>query len=171
MNQSEKIIMGEDVRQLPQDKLLQYAYQVAKGLASHPYTMVQFNSNQIAEVMNEGRTILCLDKKGNLLSFGQIWHYGQNRKGQHIKEFGSWLSFKKGGFGQLILKAARDLHANLYPDSQLVAIVELENKKAQRVIEDLLKVKSEFTYSKFLKTKNGQPALMKIYDITLASSS
>src|SRR3989338_4356147 len=97
MNRSEKIIMGKQVKQLAQDKLLEYGYQVSKGLALHPYTMVQFKLNQIIEAMNAARTILCLDKGGNLLSFGQIWHYGQNSQGQKMQEFGSWLSFKKGG--------------------------------------------------------------------------
>lgn len=166
MNQAGKIIMGEDVKQLPQDRLLEYADQVSQGLTAHPYTMVQFNPMQIMEAMNAARTILCLDKEGNLLAFGQIWHYGQSAKGQQIKEFGSWMSFKKGGFGVLVLKQVRELHADLYPGSQLVAIVELENKKAQELIEELLRVKSQPTYSKFLKTKNGQPALMKMYDIT-----
>lgn len=166
MNRAEKIVMGEDVKQLPQNKLLEYAYQVSKGLAAHPYTMVQFNPNQIVEAMNEGRTILCLDQRGNLLACGQIWHWGQSRTGQEIKEFGSWMSFKRG-FGVLILKSARSLHLGLYPDSKLIAIVELENKKAQKIIEELLRAKSEPTYSKFLKTKEGNPALMKMYDITI----
>ncbi len=168
MNRAEKIIMGEAVKQLPQDRLLGYANQISQGLSVHPYTMVQFSPNQIVEAMNDGRTILCLDNKGNLLAFGQIWHYGQNSTGQEIKEFGSWLSFKPGGFGVLILKSARDLHLDLYPGSQLIAIVELENKKAQKVIEGMLRVKSKPTYSKFLKTKNNKPALMKMYDITLS---
>ena len=168
MSRAEKIIMGEGVKQLPQVKLLEYGFQVSKGLAAHPYTMVQFNPNQIVEAMNQGRTILYLDKKGDLLAFGQIWHYGQSSTGQEIKEFGSWMSFKKGGFGVSVLKAVRDLHFHLYPLSQLVAIVELDNKKAQKIIEDLLRVKSKSTLSKFLKTKDGKPALMRIYDITLS---
>lgn len=167
MNRAGKIIMGEGVKQLPQERILEYAYQVSKGLAVHPYTMVQFSPNQIIKAMNAGRTILCSDKSGNLLAFGQIWHYGQSPGGQEIKEFGSWISFKQRGFGVLILKSARALHSNLYPNSQLIAIVELENKKAQKIIERLLRVNSEPTYSRFLKTKNGKPALMKMYDITL----
>ncbi len=168
MNEAGKIIMGEDIRQLTEDKLLEYSLKVSQRLAAYPDTMVQFTPNQIFEAMNAGRTILCLDKSGNLLAFGQIWHYGQSSRGQEIKEFGSWLSFKKGGFGVLVLKSARELHLDLYPLSQLVAIVEIENKKTQEIIEDLLKVKSQPTYSKFLKTKNGKPALMKMYDITLS---
>lgn len=166
MNRVAKIITGEDVKQFSDDKLFEYATKVSEGLAAHPYTMVQFNPLQLVEAMKVGRTILCLDKKGNLLSFGQIWHYGESPRGEEIKEFGSWVSFQKGGFGLLVLKAARDLHAFLYPDSKFVAIVETENKKAQKVIEELLKIKSEPTYSKFLKTKNGKSALMKMYDIT-----
>lgn len=163
-----KIITGKNVEQLPQDQLLEYSFKVSKRLAAYPDTMVQFTPNQIVEAMNAGRTILCLDKTGDLLAFGQIWHYGQSQTGQEIKEFGSWLSFKKGGFGVLVLKSARELNLELYPLSQLVAIVELDNKKTQEIIEDLLRVKSEPTYSKFLKTKNGKPALMKMYDITLS---
>lgn len=166
MTRSE-IIMGEDVKKLPQDQLLDYADQVSKRLAMYPYTMVQFKPSQIIEAMNAGRAILCLDKKGNLLAFGQIWHYGQSSTSQQIKEFGSWVSFKQGGFGVLVLKSARILHSDLYPLAQLVAIVELGNNKAQKVIEGLLRVKSEPTYSKFLKTKDGKSALMKMYDITI----
>lgn len=166
MNRVGTIIIGEDVRQFSHNKLFEYATKVSEGLAVHPYTMVQFSPPQLVEVMNEGRAILCLDKKGNLLSFGQIWHYGENLQGQAIKEFGSWVSFERGGFGVLVLKAAIDLNSFLYPDSKFVAIVEIENKKAQKVIERLLKVKSEPVYSKFLKTKDGKNALMKMYDIT-----
>lgn len=166
MDRVGKIIMGEDVREFSDDKLFEYATKVSEGLALHPYTMVQFSPFQLVEVMKMGQAILCLDENGNLLSFGQIWHYGETLQGQAIKEFGSWLSFQKGGFGVLVLKAARDLHAFLYPGSKFVAIVEIENKKAQKVIKGLLKVKSEPTYSKFLRTKNGKSALMKMYDIT-----
>ena len=166
MNSVARIISGEDVKQFSNDKLFEYATKVSEGLAEHPYTMVQFNPRQLVEVIKEGRTILCLDENGNLFSFGQIWHYGESPQGQAIKEFGSWISFQEGGFGVLVLKAARELHSFLYPDSKFVAIVEIENKKAQKVIEELLKVKSEPTYSKFLKTKDGKSALMKLYDIT-----
>lgn len=161
-----KIIMGEDARQFSEDKLLEYATKVSEGLTVHPFTMVQFSPYKLVEVIKAGQAILCLDKEGNLLSFGQIWHYGESLQGQAIKEFGSWLSFQKGGFGVLVLQAARDLNHRLYPNSKFVAIVEIENKKAQKVIEELLKVKSEPTYSKFLKTKDGKSALMRMYDIT-----
>lgn len=161
-----KIIMGEDVKEFPDNMLFDYATKVSKALALHLYTMVQFSPQQIVKVMKEGRTILCLDKEDNLLSFGQIWHFGESPEGQEIKEFGSWVSFQKGGFGVLVLKAARELNSLLYPGSIFVALVEIENKKVQRLIERLLKVKSTLTYSKFLKTKNGENALMKMYDIT-----
>ena len=158
--------MGEDVKQLSDNKLLEYATQVSRKLEEHPFTMVQFSPEELVGVMKAGRTILCLDKEGNLLSFGQIWHYGQNPDGGEIKEFGSWVSLKQGGFGLLVLKGAIDLHFHLYPASKFVAIVEIENKRAQSIIEQLLGVQSEPTYSKFLKTKTGKPTLMKMYDIT-----
>lgn len=127
--------------------------------------MVQFAPEELLKTINQGKAILCLDGRGELLAFGQIWHYGQNPDGNYIKEFGSWISFKKG-FGLLILEAARELHTSLYPDSSFVAIVEIDNKKAQKIIEKVSGVQSSLAYSKFLKTKNDKPALMKMYDIT-----
>lgn len=158
-----KIVMGNDVQEIPEDKLLAYAIKISGALAEHPLTMIQKNPGELLEAMKQGSTILYLETKTvKLLGFGRIWEYKKDEVGQQIYEFGSWLSFEKGA-GKVVLAAARDLSSKLFPGKQLVALVEPENKKAQVVIEQFLDVSFEMGESHLL-TKG--PTLMKKYDLT-----
>lgn len=158
-----KIVMGKDIREISENKLLIYAIKISGALAEHPLTMIQKNHRELLEVMRQGRAILYLETEtANLLGFGRIWEYKKDEVGQQIYEFGSWLSFEKGA-GKVVLAAARDLSFNLFPGKQLVALVEPGNKKAQGVIEEFLDVAFEWDESHLL-TKG--PILMKKYDLT-----
>lgn len=156
MELENKIVTGKAIQGLSKDKLWTYAQKISGALAEHSSTMVQFTPGILLEVMNQGRAVLYLGAEENLLGFGQIWPYKQNSY-----EFGSWLSFKKGA-GIVVLAAARDLSLNIFPDTQLVALVEQENRIAQRVIERL-GVQPELATSHLLVKG---PTLMKKYDIT-----
>lgn len=156
MELENQIIMGKAVQGLSEDKLWTYAGKISGALAEHCSTMVQFTPDKILEAMNQGRAVLYLGVKAELFGFGQIWSYGQN-----TYEFGSWLSFEKGA-GRVVLTAARDLSMNLFPEAQLVALVEPENISAQTVIEQL-GVQPELATSHLLVKG---PTLMKKYDIT-----
>ncbi len=161
------VIMGQEIKILPEVPRNQIAFLISNELTKHPNTMFQYSPEDIMKSMQEGRAIICLDKQtSKLLAFGQIWHYGQNLEGQYVYEFGSWLSFAKGGFGSEVLNNATKLHHQKFPSSQLVAIVEYYNLIAQRIIEQSGGTLLSYKYSEYLKTQDGMPAFMRIYDIT-----
>lgn len=161
----ERIIMGEKILEIPWEKLNQYVSKVSKQLTLFPFTMLKFSPRQLRRSIKKGRVILSL-KKNKLVAFGQIWYYGKNPKGQKVYEFGSWLSFEKSGYGRAILLSAKDLIEEISPGAQLIAIVESNNLRAQKIIEDLGGVKIGNKYSERLKTQSGLPAYMAIFDIS-----
>lgn len=156
MELENKIIMGKVVQGLSEDKLWTYVKIISGALAKHISTMVQFTPDKLLEAMGQGRAVLCLGVEEDLLGFGQIWPYKQKSY-----EFGSWLSFKRGA-GKVVLAAARDLGLDLFPGTQLLALVEPENMGAQRVIEKM-GFQPELAMSHLLVKG---PTLMKKYDIT-----
>jgi hypothetical protein len=166
---SGSIIMGKEVAELlPCTKLYQIVTKVSHQLAKYPHKMLQFTPEELLVSMESGRVILCLNQHEKILAFGHIWYYGQGYKDQAVFEFGSWVSFKKGGFGKKVIEAAIDLAANTLPDSSLISVVEANNIRAQQIIEEVGGSKFAYKYSEKIKTSLGPPAFMKIYNITKA---
>lgn len=165
------LYLGDEVNLLPESRKSQITVQVSKRLKDFPFTMIQYSPETLLQAMGEGRTIVCLGQQGEkLLAFAQIWHYEQNLSGQEVYEFGSWLSFERGGHGRKVLIAARELGFDLFPNSQLIAIVENYNTIAQRIIMEEGGVFLSHKYSEHLRTQGGLPAFMQIYDITKKES-
>ncbi|GEM_PF-2970753 len=164
-----KIVMGEGAKYIDESQKLQIGLQVSEKLKLHPFSMLQFSQEDLVGSMGQGRAILCLDEiSAQLLAFGQIWHYGQNLEGQYIYEFGSWVSFTRVGFGREVLKAAPQLHTQIYPGTQLLAIVETNNVRARVIMEKSggILIGSKFSESIRTQAEVLVPATMIIYDIT-----
>lgn len=160
------LYMGTAVMDLPTQKLQEIAAQVSNELTCHPYTMLQYPQRQLLENMKKGKTILVASENENLLAFGQIWLYEEKENGDPIYEFGSWLSFAKGGFGTKVLLSAPVLAKLINPNSQIVAIVEEENTKAQGIIQTLGGKRIGLQESSIIKDPLGNFASMEVFDIT-----
>lgn len=159
------LVSGSDASLVPEKIKWASAKKVSQALVEHPNTMLQFTSAQLVESINKGRTIMAFGEGMKLVGFAQLWQYGFHEDGQQIFEFGSWLSFRKG-CGEKVLKEAIRLGRKINPKSQLIAIAEKENTKAQSV---LIKVGAKEIGSKFsvaVRTVEGEAAFMKIFDIT-----
>ncbi len=159
------LVSGNNASLVPEEIKWDSAKKVSQALIEHPNTMLQFTSAQLVESINKGRTIMAFGEGMALVGFAQFWQYGFNEDGQQIFEFGSWLSFRKG-CGEKVLKEAIQLGKKINPKSQLIAIVEKENAKAQSI---LIKVGAKEIGSKFspaVRTVEGEAAFMKIFDIT-----
>lgn len=161
-----EILVGTQVAKIPEGKLYQYASSVSSSLATHPHTMLQFFPETILEHMKKGQTILTVSSQMDLLAFAQLWKYGVGVAGNPIYEFGSWLSFAKGGYGKQVLLEAPSLGKSLDPNAQVVAIVEEENAKAQGIILGVGGKKINMCNSPVIKSPSGEPAQMKVFDIT-----
>lgn len=162
-----KIVMGEEVAELPERKLNLFAQLVSTELTRHPLTMIQFSPSELLQAMREGRAVLYLDDKEDPEGFAQIWDLEQNPNGQRVLEFGSWVSLVEGeGLGSIVLDAGRQLASRLDPHAQLLALVEPENAKAQRVITKVGGIYTGMGPSTGLRTPGGAPLDMMVFDIT-----
>lgn len=161
-----KIVTGKKVSLISKATLLKFAVKISRKLALYPFTMLKFSPKMLLNSIEEGRTVMYLRGGDKLLAFGQIWYYGKNKKGQKVYEFGSWLSFGRGGYGRKILEAVKDLANDFSPKPQLIAIVESNNNRVQKILRDFGGVRIGYKYSKYLKTQSGISAYMAIYDIT-----
>ena len=132
--------------------------------------MLQYSPAQILDAIDQGRAVIALDENQNLAAFAQFWHYGFNPGGQSIYEFGSWLSFAPG-YGKKIFQSAVILGRSKFPEAQLIAIVERENIKAQTILIGFGAKEIGQKFSPYIRTVEGQPATMKIFDITFSIPS
>lgn len=164
------LLYGKEVLELDTSTLASFAERISLELKTHPHTMLQYNPFELLQSMREGRFIFCVDQqnRSQLLASGQLWIYDQDPStGQDIYEFGSWLSFEKGGYGKEILLASQSLIKVINPRAQLIAIVEEQNIRAQNLIEILGGIKIGEKYSTELKKPGGLSAFMYIYDILI----
>ena len=161
------ILIGEAVGLHSRFKLYDYAQQLSEKLSEFPCKMLQYNPEQLLKSMEEGRAVVVTNlDTGRLEAFAQIWKYGISEKGQDIYEFGSWLGFEKGR-RKLALAAGIKLGEILYPNAQLIAVVEQNNLEAQNIIQSFGGIEIPGKYSPVLRNVKGEPAWMKRYDITL----
>lgn len=156
---------GDAVRFIPEKIRQACALGVSDALALHPYTMLQFTQERIAEVMEQGCSVIAIGEDGQLAGFAQLWQYGFNENGQQILEFGSWLSFQNGQ-GQRILLEGLKLGKLIDPEAQIIAIVEEENTRAQEILKKCGATETGGKFSPYIRTVEGEAAFMKIFDIT-----
>ncbi len=157
---------GADVVHFVPEKIRQIcAFGVGDALALHPYTMLQFSPGQIADAMEHGCSVIAIGEGGKLAGFAQLWQYGFNENGQQILEFGSWLSFQSGQGKRILLEGVK-LGKQIDPEAQIIAVVEKNNIGAQLVLQRCGAIEIGQKFSPVIKTAEGIPALMKIFDVT-----
>ncbi len=167
------ILVGNEVVQLPEDKLLNFASLVSRKLEEYPFTMLQMSKSELVKSMKEGRSVVCLDENTDeLLSFSQYWNYKdqhpewRNSDWQNFIEIGSWVSLVEGhGYGRKVFSAIRSLVTRLEPNRQFVAIVENHNIEAQRIITDVGGFLIGAAISDRIKTQFKKEAFMYVYEI------
>lgn len=160
------IMMGEAVGLHGGLRLNDYAQRVSHELSQRPNTMLQYTPENIYRAMLEGRTVVATDLYNDqLLAFAQLWKYGVNSNGKDIYEFGSWLSFSRGG-GRQVLTAGSMLGHQIDSSAQVIAIVEHSNARAQQTITQVGGIFLHSAISEKLVTKAGTPAPIKIYDVS-----
>lgn len=160
------IMMGEAVGLHSSLRLNDYAQRVSYELSLRPNTMLQYTPENIFRAMMEGRTVVATDLHNDkLLAFAQLWKYGVNSNGKDIYEFGSWLSFSRGG-GRQVLTAGSILGHQIDSTAQIIAIVEHSNDRAQQTITQVGGIFLNSAISDKLVTKEGVPAPIKIYDVS-----
>lgn len=168
--QSPFLVYGSDTNVMPQEVKWASANTVSQLLSQHPNTMLQFRPDQLVAAMNKGWVVMAFTEGMQVVGFAQFWQYGFKENGQEILEFGSWVSTVKG-CGARILKKAIQLGKEIAPTSQLIAIVEEKNTKAQSILVRVGAKEIGHKLSPVIRKVEGEAAFMKIFDITDAKEA
>jgi len=140
--------------------------QVSAALGRHVSTMLQYSSDEIVKMIDEGRAVVALNENDDLDGFAQLspWYDEDEQIG--AIEFRGWLSMRPG-VGTKLLKGAVELSRERYPGVGVYAVVEENNQRAQSIM--LAAGGQEVTRPDAIKVilKAGEePAPVKTYDIT-----
>jgi len=139
----EVTITGKNIAKLPIDVKKIIAAKVTVLLKQYKDTMLQFKPEElIIKFFDPGDAIVLLKKNTNqLIGFvkNKLWP-GKNEYGQKVYEFGSWIvnkEFQHKGYGHYLAKLAVKSLKEKKPKAQLIAVCDLNSKKAIEILKQL----------------------------------
>jgi RimJ/RimL family protein N-acetyltransferase len=162
------VAVGATITNFSEQQRGEFADVINTQLRRHPYRMRQLPVKNLEESMAKGRFVFVLGQQQELLACSQIWPLPNNPS---VYECGTWLSFAnqryKKGIGALALREAAKLALTLPQTKLVIALVEQQNEKAQEVLQKLGgKLLPGIRESDYVKTSDGQPAMMRVFNIT-----
>lgn len=131
------VFKGQELGGLPLSDKLKFAGQISAELKKHPGTMLQYNPQEIVGFMDSGLSAIALNPQNQheLGAYGRLHPWERtNTNAQLVFEFRTWISAVKGN-GINVLKAALELGKEIDPHSQLIAIVEANNSRANMLFQ------------------------------------
>lgn len=165
-------ITGKDIAKLPKDVKKMIANKVTILLKKYEKTMLQFKPDElINKFFDVGNVAILLEKKNNeLIGFAKnkLWP-GKNDKNSYVYEFGSWVVNKKyqnKGYGHYLAKLAVKSLKEKDQKAQLIAVCDLNSKKAIEILKQLGAVEISKPKNVDVLLGDGQ-AKVKILDLSV----
>lgn len=162
-----EVLMGEQLKQLPEKRKLGLGQQVSELIAEHKATMLQYTAQQVEEIMNESRAVVVINSSRNsMCAFAQLSPWCDSSGKVMATEFRSWISNRHGG-GLPALRGAVKLNQEKYPGVSMYSVIEENNRRAQRIVMQAGAEEVPMPNSiKVILKAGDQPAPVRTYDLT-----